>query len=320
MKSWWYLVVMAVAVVTAVPAQDAPGSGAPAAEVPVQDDATALPVRRGEVVPAPSSTAAESAAPAEPRATSSANTREASASESPKPGSERKPSPTKDKSTASTTKKKPAQKSADRPAAKSGDGPETADRVTADAGREVFRQLSVGSAQAPFVLFLYGDLECPDSALFEAQLLPEVRRDFIDTGRIRLEARAMPLDTHPHAVQAEAAARCAGEQGRYWDMRRVLLANQSNLGTAAIEGYATDLGLDANAFGKSLKSGRWQEQVAEEKAQGAAAGIARTPTLVLARTQADGSLTHVWSAAEPKDYPALKRQLDRATGRRWLPF
>jgi protein-disulfide isomerase len=295
-------------------------AAAPAGE-PALDDTTALPVRRGQ-----SPQAKPSAAPAaqEPSATAP----HATPSSQPKSQSasgDKEPAPAGKRTTQAAT---PKRQTPQEPAASarsattpSGKGRTAAQGITAQSADQVFAQLSVGNREAPFVLFLYGDLQCPDSAAFESQMLPQLRRDYIDTGRVRLEARAMPLSVHEDAVQAEAAARCAGEQGGYWQMRQRILAAQSDLGDPALVAHARALGLDEKRFEKSLKSGLWQEQVAQEKAQSAASGVERTPTLILARVQGDGSLAPVWSGAEPRDYRALRRQLDRAMrGRRLFPF
>src|SRR2546425_3089506 len=86
---------------------------------------------------------------------------------------------------------------------------------------------SLGRADAPVTLVEFSDFQCPFCGRFFATTLPALKKDYIDTGKLRYVFRDFPLDQlHPHARMAAAAAHCAGEQGKYWDMHDVLFQNQ----------------------------------------------------------------------------------------------
>jgi len=61
----------------------------------------------------------------------------------------------------------------------------------------------------------FGDLPCPYGARFTSATFPELRRRYVDTGKLRFESLDLPLPFHPYAVPAAIAARHAGEQGRF---------------------------------------------------------------------------------------------------------
>ena len=83
-----------------------------------------------------------------------------------------------------------------------------------------------GPAKATVTLVEYGDFECPYCGRAE-QVVRELLRDF---GDVRYVWRHLPLnDVHANAQLAAEAAEAAGDQGRFWDMYDLLLANQDAL-------------------------------------------------------------------------------------------
>src|SRR5688572_13715935 len=78
--------------------------------------------------------------------------------------------------------------------------------------------MSLGSPDAPVTIAEFADFQCPACAFHEASEMPKVRANLIDTGKARLLFFDFPLrNRHPHAELAARAARCAGEQGFFWE-------------------------------------------------------------------------------------------------------
>lgn len=99
----------------------------------------------------------------------------------------------------------------------------------------------------------------------------------------------------PESTQAAAAAECAREQGQFWQYHDVLFANQrgENAGayrTQALEAFAAALGLDEAAFGECLSSGRYEDVVASETAEGQERGVRSTPTIVVNGEMVEGAV------------------------------
>jgi len=101
-------------------------------------------------------------------------------------------------------------------------------------------------------------------------------------GRIRLVVRYMPL--HPNSLYAAGAVEAAGAQGRYWEMLEILFQNQPHWGShhaprpELIPGYAQQIGLDMQAFERSLSAGAHRRLVEADHADGKRLGVTGTPT------------------------------------------
>ena len=119
-----------------------------------------------------------------------------------------------------------------------------------------------------------------------------MKAKYIDTGQVRLVSRDLPLPVHNNAEQVAYAARCADEQGKYWEMREVMFQNISALDDGALLGYAAALGLDRAGFEVCLGSGKYQEAV---RADAAAARRRR----VAAPTNAAGPVTGLPHGCSP---------------------
>ena len=82
-----------------------------------------------------------------------------------------------------------------------------------------------GSKDAKVTMIEYASMTCPHCAAFQAQVVPQLTKDYIDTGKVKLIFREYPLDGA--ARMASAVARCfSGEQ--YFSFIDLLFANQMN--------------------------------------------------------------------------------------------
>ena len=139
----------------------------------------------------------------------------------------------------------------------------------------------VGRDDAPVAIIEFTDMQCPYCAQFARETFPKLRAKYIDTGRVRFGSTDTPLEMHPFAVPAAVAARCAGEQGHYWDYRDRVFENQNELGNSPYSSLAAQLGLDLQRFEACRIDGRQLQAVQQDKARATAAGIDSTPTFVI---------------------------------------
>src|SRR5207249_4237126 len=109
---------------------------------------------------------------------------------------------------------------------------------------------SIGRSDAPVVMVEFTDYQCPFCQRFHMTAFNDLKREYIDTGKIRYVSRDLPLPMHPHAMSAANAARCAGEQNRekFWEMRHRLIVNANQLGTDKYTALADELKLDRAAY------------------------------------------------------------------------
>jgi predicted DsbA family dithiol-disulfide isomerase len=123
---------------------------------------------------------------------------------------------------------------------------------------------------------------------FHVATFEQLKRTYVDTGQVRFVSRDLPLDMHKHALGAAHAARCAGEQGRYWDMRQALIVNATRLAPDHLRTYAQDLGLEMARFEECVASGRYARSIERDIADARAAGITGTPSSVRGRSSRAG--------------------------------
>jgi protein-disulfide isomerase len=185
-----------------------------------------------------------------------------------------------------------------------------ADRATlADVSGE-----SLGRADAPLTMVEFTDLQCPYCREFHATAFEQIKRDYIDTGKLRYVARDFPLDTiHPLAIRASRANQCAGAQGKFWEMRHAILSSNRKLAPDSFDALARDLHLDAAAFAACTADtarldARWQH----DRAEGKRLGVSGTPFFVVGRTSPDGLVGVRLSGA--KDYSAFDAKFKELLG------
>jgi len=145
----------------------------------------------------------------------------------------------------------------------------------------------LGRPHAPVTLVEFSDYQCPFCQRFFATTLPALKKEYIDTGRVRYVFRDFPLEQlHPQARKAAEAAHCAGENGKYWEMHEVLFQNQRAFAPPQLTEHARAVGVDGAKFEECLSSGRHAARVARGLTDAAAAGVQGTPSFVVGKTKA----------------------------------
>lgn len=141
---------------------------------------------------------------------------------------------------------------------------------------------SRGNPNATVVIEAYEDYLCPFCRRFfettESQLMSAYGN------RIRFVFHDLPNEqVHPFATKAAEAARCAGDQGKYWEMHDLLYSRQSDWGyksdsPAYFKRYAAELGLDATAFNACLDGETHRREVLLDLDAARQKGVSGTPT------------------------------------------
>jgi len=160
-------------------------------------------------------------------------------------------------------------------------GAQDAPRFTVDPA------MTRGPAAAPVTIVEWSDYECPFCKRAQ-EILHRLQGEFPDT--VRFVFKDFPLRSHPNAMPAALAARCAGAQGRYWEYHDLLFVGQPDLSRDDLIGYARRLGLDASAFTECLDSARFRDAVLADQREGREAGVRATPTFFINRRKVEGAL------------------------------
>ena len=177
--------------------------------------------------------------------------------------------------------------------------------VKAKVNLEGFAML--GSKEAPLTIVEFTDYQCPFCQRFHTTAFPELKKNYIDTGKVRFYSRDMPLDFHPDAMRAAEAGRCAGEQGQFWQLRDVMGANPNKLDMDSLVADATDLKMDVKAFRACVESEKYKNAVQTDVMEAMKIGANGTPTFVIGKSTPDGVDGELVVGAQP--YPMFEEKL-----------
>jgi protein-disulfide isomerase len=172
---------------------------------------------------------------------------------------------------------------------------------------ETFR----GDGDARVAIIEYADFECPYCGEYERQTFPQLLHDYIATGKMKYFYRDLPVPMHARAMPAARAARCAGEQGKYWEMHDSLFADQNALSAPAILDRTDSLGLDKTNFSECLSSDRYTADIQKNLSEAQKIGVNGTPTFYIGTVGPDGNeVTIKKRIAGTHPYQVFKSALD----------
>lgn len=137
---------------------------------------------------------------------------------------------------------------------------------------------SKGPETAPITIVEFTDYQCP----FCGKARPTLDKIFASyPDKVRHVLKDYPLSFHKNARKAHEAAYCAGDQGKYWEMYKLLFENQSALTVNDLKRYAANLGLDTAMFNKCLDEGVNEKKVTENIIEARIAGVVGTPSFFI---------------------------------------
>jgi len=137
---------------------------------------------------------------------------------------------------------------------------------------------SMGDPKASLVLIEFSDYQCPFCMDYFSSTYRKVIAEYVNTGKLRYVVRDFPGESiHPNALKAAEAARCATEQGKFWEMHDNLFTNQRNLATTGITDSAKASGLNLVTFQTCLDSGKQAAGIRKDENEAVQLGAKGTP-------------------------------------------
>lgn len=146
----------------------------------------------------------------------------------------------------------------------------------------------LGTPTAPVTLVEFSDYQCQYCSSFVKSVLPVLKKEYINTGKLKYVFRDLPLDMHKEAQKAAEAGQCAHEQGKYWEMHDTMFANQQKLDVESLRGYAAKIGLDMNTFNLCLDNGKYATEINKDTKDAGQIGVNGTPTFIIGKTNPNG--------------------------------
>ena len=148
---------------------------------------------------------------------------------------------------------------------------------------------SLGTARAPLTIVEFSDFECRYCQQFHQSVMPNLKTDYIETGLVRFIHKDLPLPFHRKALPAAAAARCAGEQNKYWTTYGALFDGQSCLQCKGVVAIAREQGVDANTLQACMNRAATKALINANVSEAQLHGIRATPTFVIGPTRTDNT-------------------------------
>jgi protein-disulfide isomerase len=164
-----------------------------------------------------------------------------------------------------------------------------------------------GDPNAKVTIIEFADLRCPFCKKTFDEVDPQIQKDYIDTGKVKVYFRNWAF-LGPASTLAANAAECANEQNKFWEFHDYMYKNQPDESDTSM--YTNDnlttiagtLGIDTTQFKSCLDSTKYNDQVNKDYAEGQTAGVSGTPTFYVNGTQLVG--------AQP--YSAFQSAIDAA--------
>ena len=187
-----------------------------------------------------------------------------------------------------------------------------------------------GNPQAKVTLVLYEDFQCPfcgavsgsqsNTALIQSlkqrdptwtAFMPEIINNYVKNGTVLFVYRDWAF-LGPESIRAAEAARCAGDQSKFWEYHDYLYAhqngeNQGNFSDPNLKSFAKDLGLNTVDFNKCLDGSKYAQAVADSRTEGTTAGVTGTPKGYILK---NGKIVSTIDGAE--SYTTVKPKIDAA--------
>jgi protein-disulfide isomerase len=143
-----------------------------------------------------------------------------------------------------------------------------------------------GPTDAKVTVVEFSDYQCPFCEQYYTQTEGQVQKDYIDSGKIRYIHRDRPLPFHPTAHIAAEAARCAGDQNKYWEFHDQLFLHQNDWVSLSDPStqyatYAQSVGMNSSKFSQCLSSGKFKADVDADLNMATSIGANGTPTFYI---------------------------------------
>jgi protein-disulfide isomerase len=172
----------------------------------------------------------------------------------------------------------------------------------------------MGNADAPLVMIEYSDFHCPFCRKYTAEVFPQIKKEYVDTGVLLYVFRHMPLDTHPTAPQAAVAAVCATRQDKFWPLHDRFFAAARPVQPADLERHARAVGVDLARFRLCMK-GIARQDVEDDLREAQRVGFAGTPGFALGANLGDQRMRLEGRLAGAAPFARFKAVLDELLAR-----
>lgn len=166
-----------------------------------------------------------------------------------------------------------------------------AERVAADTRTDAFtlaadRGRVLGDSTAALWVVIVSDFQCAACKRWHDEVYPLVRKEYVETGKVRLAFINMPLEAHLNAEIAAIGAGCASAEGRFWETADRIFATQSRWkglpdARPFVDSIAILAGVDAGTQRLCSERARAMKLVRMDRDRSRAEGVHSLPALMI---------------------------------------
>jgi len=161
---------------------------------------------------------------------------------------------------------------------------------------------TLGDSDVPVTIIVYSDFQCSFCERYWRETEPQIIANYVETGDIYYVYRSLGAFIGPESQRSAAAAYCAGDQGMFWEYHDLLFENQEGENRGAFSnknllGFAEFLGLDMDQFSGCVRSGKYTEQVEQDRIDGQNSGVQGTPSFLVNGTLVEGAQPYKYIAS-----------------------
>jgi protein-disulfide isomerase len=172
--------------------------------------------------------------------------------------------------------------------------PAESQSARAEHGQVADRNRILGKETAPVWLLIVSDFQCPYCRQWHKETWDAVRREFVETGKVRVAYMNLPLSIHPNAKPAARYAMCASAQGKFWEYADQLFNTQDQWKelpdpTAFFDRLLDKVRLTKASAAPCLSDSGIPALVDADYARMSRAGARSTPTFFVGRTMIEGA-------------------------------
>lgn len=176
----------------------------------------------------------------------------------------------------------------------------------------------LGDENAKVTIIDFSDYECPFCKRYFDETFAQIKKDYIDTGKVKYVYRDLPLSFHdPMATLEAVAANCARLQGddvTYFSYHDEIFkrtkSNGNGLSKEDLSTIATDLALNVDAFNTCIADEKNKDEVKKDIVDAGKVGASGTPSFFIGKSTSDGTITGTpLIGAQP--YSEFKKIIDQ---------
>jgi protein-disulfide isomerase len=157
--------------------------------------------------------------------------------------------------------------------------PREPDPAIKDVEFEIGDNQVMGKASTRLIMVQFSDYSCSHCAFFTKVILPDIEKNYIDTGKLRYVVIDYPILGNLSATSAAEAAHCASDQGKFWEMHEEIMFDQAKI--EDINGIASSINLDMTDFKVCMEIKKYADVVIKNVTLADKLGIPTVPGFIL---------------------------------------